>query len=303
MSENFVQKFVDILRGKIKIKISMEKNPLFDAKYRDELDGCLIPYMKKCKIEEIAPDIKTLILGNSHGVYGYIPDKEEFNFCMPSQDLYYSLQLYEKYRFACSNLDTVILFYSVFSPGFEVHKTSEKYRCVWYGKFFGIACTDMESEKIFQKIIKKLKCKTDKFCKSIEIPDNYRGENINSAEMLINQDNIEDAVRKRALSHFKNNIRSNNSDKYLIELSEKVKQDNHRLIVVVAPMREDYRYWLASDEVLFRDLYKISKDKQFKVLNFYGDKSFTNEDFFDYDHLNTAGADKLTKMIKESIRK
>ena len=69
----------------------------------------------------------TLIVGSSHGLYGYRAEGPEFNLCDVSQDLYYSYRLY---ALSCDfpQLKTVVLFYSVFSPGHVLEKNGRKYK-------------------------------------------------------------------------------------------------------------------------------------------------------------------------------
>ena len=66
-------------------------------------------------------------------------------------------------------------------------------------------------------------------------------------------------------------------------------------------MHEDFKKWLTSDKILFNELYNLSISENFEILNFYNNKLFTNEDFFDFDHLNSIGANKLTDLIHKYI--
>ena len=120
------------------MSLSLQENLFYDAHYRDIYNGYTLYYLKFKSLENKLSGIKNLILGSSHGVYGFLPNNNEFNLCFPSQDLYYALKLYEKYRFKCHNLRTIYLFYSVFSPGFELAESNEKWRCTWYQMFFNI---------------------------------------------------------------------------------------------------------------------------------------------------------------------
>lgn len=81
--------------------------------------------------------IETLILGSSHGLYGYRAEGSEFNLCDVSQDLYYS---YHLYALSCDfpQLKNVVLFYSVFSPGHVLEKTAENVKCLFYKELYHI---------------------------------------------------------------------------------------------------------------------------------------------------------------------
>ena len=92
--------------------------------------------IKKESFNNIKSNIKTLVLGSSHGGYDFNPLflKNSFNMSLPSQDLYYSYHLYKKNN--TKKIKNIILFYSVFSPGFSLIKTSEKQRALLYKLIF-----------------------------------------------------------------------------------------------------------------------------------------------------------------------
>lgn len=115
------QKVIDVFRGKYQNK-------------RDFITAA----MKYWGLNKNISTIKTLVLGSSHGQYSYIPDDSEYNIALPSQDLYYNYKIYEKYADKMKNLEEIVLFYSVFSKGFEVEKTSARFICLYYAFLFNI---------------------------------------------------------------------------------------------------------------------------------------------------------------------
>ncbi len=115
----------------------------FRYKYKGEY---IFAVKKKYFFEKNKDKINTIILGSSHGQYAYLPENiEEFNMCLPSQDIYYSKKLYEYAIKNVKNLKNIILFYSVFSPGYEMDKTNERFRCAHYLFLYGILPNNIKS--------------------------------------------------------------------------------------------------------------------------------------------------------------
>lgn len=70
-------------------------------------------------------EINTLILGSSHAEYGYRPTRNnEINLAFPSGDLYYSYRLFQNVNKNSPNLRNIILFFSPFSSGFYIQRSS-----------------------------------------------------------------------------------------------------------------------------------------------------------------------------------
>ncbi len=169
---NFFQKVIDILRYKYY--------------YKNHFDTI---YKKHLSLENNINKIQTLVLGSSHGHYAFLPKEEtEFNLSIRSQDLYYSYKLYQKYASKLSNLKNIILFYSVFSPGFEIEKTSNRFLCIPY-----IFIYNIYSKSIVRNITFLIECiyRSIKFFNyesdiRKNIDKSYRGEPCNDEEMFKN---------------------------------------------------------------------------------------------------------------------
>lgn len=281
----------------------MNKNAKFDlCCYDDKYNGLRLPFMKALAIMACADKVENLVLGSSHGGYGYIPQPNEFNLCFPSEDLYYSNALYRKYKNKLSNLQNIILFYSIFSPGSSLIKSSENWRCCHYKMAFGINSPSKDFDKLIELQTELIKKQKDYFeIANIKPKTDYRGANIDLKGKAMTPIKNVAALRKRVLSHIKCNLRNHDQNKYLKKLIEVGHKDGRNVFIVISPLRKEFRDYLANYEVLFDDLLKITKEYKVRILNFFEDKRFKAEDFFDYDHLNLAGAEKLTNYIRKEI--
>ena len=254
----------------------------------------MLDIMKNIGIKECKNEIENIVLGSSHARHGFIPDVYEYNLGGSSQDLYTSYKLYEwilKNDF--KNLKNIILFYSPFSPGFQLCKTSEAWKCIAYKTFYNI---DFQSElpedaKYLEKklpyVIKNKKC---------DLPENYRGEVFYS-----DKNGFIDiaAIAKRWIKH---NRRNNNQNLYLEKLIEKSNANNHNLYIVIAPLRKDLKLLLPDKEIIFSSLYKLTENHStLKLIDLYNSEDFDVLDFEDTDHMSYTGAKKLTGIIKGII--
>ena len=239
--------------------------------------------------------MKTLIVGNSHGFYGYRAEGglNEINACELSQDLYYSYELYKKNADA-PNLKTVVLFYSVFSPGLIVEFTEEQWRCDFYKFFYNIPYrfhTDAEKEKV----LKGMAAHVETWA-APPLETAYIGNHDYSSFL---PEGI--ALSERVRKHLKNGKRPTNQTEYVRKTALLTKEKGHDLYVVIPPHRSDYTRLLPTPyEGLFPDLRALKQD--FKILSFLGDSRFADSDFGDMDHLNKTGAEKLMGFIREAMK-
>ncbi len=251
-------------------------------------------FVKKSGFINKIDEIETLVLGSSHGDYGFNPeffDKIAYNLCYASQDFYYSYKLYQNFYNKIPKTKNILLFYSVFSAGLELDKTTEYPMCSYYKLLFGIPYkTNNKSYTKFERQLNKNNfghLNTSAYYLGYNNPQFFFGEDY--------------GVINRVKTHLRENQRKNNQTEYINKIFELSKQANHDLTVIIPPARNDYKNNLPDSDFLFEELYNISKNK-FNILNFYNDKDFLFDDFGDFDHLNYNGAIKLTQKIREYLK-
>lgn len=237
--------------------------------------------------------METLVLGSSHGLYGYRADdsRNEVNACIASQDLYSSYEFYKKYAHA-PRLKNVVLFYSVFSPGFITELTTEKGFSDLQRFFFGIPYRfsfDDEKRELFRNLARLV-------AEEREALKDY--SYIGNCEYTFFIPPETDA-ESRVSAHVKHNRRNNNQNEYVKELIQAAGEKNHNLLIVIPPVRSDYAKLLPPFEELFPDLLRLKDDV--RIVSFLNDGDFSDDDFGDTDHLNKTGAEKLTEKIRNHL--
>ena len=264
----------------------------------------LVGLKKKTGLENQLSNIHTLVLGSSHGQYSFVPEKGEYNLCLPSQDLYYSYSLYKKYACQLKNLKKIVLFYSVFSRGMELVKTNEDFRCYHYEKVFGISPSrTCYSKKIHEKYGCYDNCIESK-AQKLRIPKFYRGENPDVKGLNVYRiGSIDPAVRASAA--YKHHQRKIIQDKYIIKMMNLARKNNHHITLILSPAHRDYKKALPSERELFADIFSMicTHDNEMLLLDFYNRDDFSDNEWWDYDHLNPDGAKKFTKIYRSMIEK
>lgn len=255
------------------------------------------PYAaKRASFTKVAGNVRTLAFGSSHGLYGFHAGAGEFNFCEVSQDLYYSFRLYEKHAGTARRLEKIILFFSVFSAGFELEKTGEKERCVFYKTIYGLPYKNREFMPRDERRGKEKQVR--KFLKGATPSGDPAGNCRYDFFFAPGTD-----VRARAEAHLQNSRRENDQMLYFKKLCSLARKKGHALFIVIPPARTDYKSFLPSSRIIFYNLFNKLPPPQegIQVLNFYDDPDFGFGDFGDMDHLNQNGAIKLTQKIKERL--
>ena len=250
----------------------------------------------KYKAFMLCDNIKTIILGSSHGRDGFIPDDTCFNLANSSQDLYRAFKVYEhitNMSDKCKSLQNVILFWSVFHPGLQLEKTKEYLKCIPYKAFYNAQyLVDFPiSDHIYLKQLKKL-------LKRIHVPKDYRGKSFwdirhsadESASILVEK-------------HIKNTQRNNHQIQYLEKMLDLAHKYNHKLYIVLPPYRQDYLECLPDDKKIYFELFDfLDKNPDVRLINIQRDKNFNWDDFDSVDHLNEQGSIKSTKKIMKFLK-
>lgn len=232
-------------------------------------------------------NVEDLFIGSSHIDHGIIPhyfSPNAFNLGSNSQDLKSSFYIYKAVSKACPNLKNIILGYSVFSPGFDVSKTSRDYIFDILNYHFSFTDQDLINRNYLSRF---------RSWERIPVKDETdRNGYLNPTPLKPNN------VEKRVNTHLRENQRDTLQNGYVKKLSIETTKNNHNFYIVLMPARREYSDLLPETEDLFQNLFEIANDLGIPIINFWKDNGFNDSDFSDFDHLNKIGAEKLTSKIR-----
>lgn len=202
------------------------------------------PYAaKRASFTRAAESVRTIAFGSSHGLYGFHAEAGEFNFREVSQDLYYSFRLYQKYAASARRLERIILFFSVFSAGFELEKTGEKERCIFYKTIYGLP---YKNRKFLPRDERRAKERQARNFLTGALPAGDPSGNCRYDFFFA----PETDVRARAEAHLENSRRENDQMSYFKKLCTRARKKRHALFIVIPPARADYKSFLPSSQVI-----------------------------------------------------
>jgi hypothetical protein len=259
--------------------------------------GSKRPMLRACEDQ-----MSTLVLGSSHGDYGFDPQyfPGSFNLCSASQDLRHAHLIYRGLAARCTNLRNLVLYYSVFSSGWNLARNpGEKYASAGLNELFGLGFDyeDAELQAEFLKIKGRLA--------SVNFESAGYSGFITEADRFFFSDDY--GAKRRAEDHLRW-ARLSAENFHLIKLILLAKRCNHKLCIVVPPVRADYREALgARFETIFQPLLEILSDYDFGVdiqlLNAFDCEGFDASVFGDFDHLLPLGRGTalLTTMVRAAV--
>lgn len=250
-------------------------------------------------------DVHTLILGNSHGLFGIKPDLlrvPAYNLCNVSQVFEYDDWLLRHFAPSCKNLRTVVLIVdnsNLFDPPLE---ESESFRCTYYRLYMDYPKHSLFSKYGFElsqmaATMEKVKCwlngESD-MCDSLGWNRNYRVDARDSLNLT------DEVARMAAKRHNAPGMKYAKSNREALFRVAEFCQDNHlRLILMQTPVKVAYSQAVQAPYKSFlqQTLQDCRNKYGAEIADYSADVRFTDEDFYDADHLSNVGAEKFTRII------
>jgi hypothetical protein len=254
-----------------------------------------------------------LIFGNSHTFYGLNPkyfDKPTYNLALISQTLYFDKILFDKYIHKFKNIKCVVLHIEYTSLSEIVDTEENKWRKYYYQTYMNLEVPSINKydfTKYFLSSTRSFNANTKLVLRYlndgtiVDCDENGFGINYTKAkkapllkkDALVRVKNIEDN-----LMNFEDNIVRVQS------IIDACKKRGIKVIVLNMPVSSYF-----SEGVNQFKLKKIQEtcnsvaknNYNVSYLNLFKDKRFTNEDFFDADHLDTEGAKKSSKIVNNFV--
>lgn len=260
---------------------------------------------KRKMLRGMQDSLKTVVMGSSHGDYGFDPDycDSSFNLCCRSQDLKHTFHLYKHVNAIAPNLKNLVLFYSIFSPGNRMENSlGEKDICPALNEIFELGL-DYQDEHLAM-LSDSIKGQLAHFDFDIEGHAGF----FPAAEKFFYPEAY--GAQQRANEHLKLNINSEAQD-FLWDTLMLAKASGQRVYIVIPPVRRDYKAATGRDfNYLFRDLISLVEslntyhpDLKVEMINGFDDEDFKDEHFGDFDHLlpTGKGTEILTGKINRAI--
>jgi len=259
------------------------------------------------KIENSLEDIEVLILGSSHTLYGVNPKffkEETFNLSHVSQTLDLDYQLLSNYIEKIPKLKKIIIRLSYTSLFEKLEFTDEDWRLKNYTIYYNIPIH--KNVKYYSELLSvKLKNNID------IIYDYYINDEdlVNCTEkgwgLLKKHDFDFDIEKSGKISAHKHTI----EDKFLYEenlqllnrIIQICKEKNIEVLLFTPPAYDSYRDNLDLNQLNIMIATGNEVANNYSNCSYYNlleDDLFTKKDFFDADHLNKDGAEKLSKLLK-----
>lgn len=265
-----------------------------------------IPRFRRVKrnkdaLAKLQDEVRTLILGSSHALWGYVAGDSEFNLAEVSCDFRLCSELLQ-YWLPRLSIGRVLLFFDPFSPGNVLVKSPDCYRLIPYCALYGFKypeiaqrtlCGEMRGLDLMES------CRRYVVHGNEDAPSGWRGnlepEDYGTTGLCegFGREQLEARVR----SHLK--LSHGDECRHLKVMRDVLAKRQKELVLIVPPARRDYVQ-------LFRQGHpEPVLPPSFmgcRVLNFMEDSSFCDEDFVDCDHLNQTGARKLSRAVGDALR-
>lgn len=270
---------------------------------------------KNLNIQKKYDTTEILILGNSHTFYGLNPiffDKPAFNLANISQSLYFDKLLFEKHIDKFKKLKYVILNVEYTSLSQLKDTQEDIWRKFYYKSYmnldvpiiskFDYSKCFLSSTRPFNKNIKLI----NRYFLEGTIVDcdvNGFGINYTKEKRLSDIDRIAPNTIKR---HEDNLFDFSQNIAVIQSIINQCKEKNIEVVLVTMPVSKEY-----SKRVKKNKLGKIiktaklfeEKNSNVRYLNLFNDPGFTDNDFYDPDHLHTKGAEKCSLIVNAFIKK
>ncbi len=266
--------------------------------------------VKKQYLDRNSDKVEVLYLGNSHVLYGINPALSQynsFNAAYVSQSLYFDEQILKKYNANWKNLKYIVLPIDYFSLYWKLEESVESWRVKNYTMYWDI-------HKQFNLSL-NFEITTNNLSNNLKRIDEYyrrRISNVNCTQLGYGtnydskspqnqvQSGIEAAKRHLIIdkSYFNENV------EHLKNIISFAQNKELTIILITSPAYKTY-YNNIDTAQLNRTLYEVEKIKKnndnVHYFNFFKDANFLEQDFYDADHLNKMGSQKLTKIMDSII--
>ncbi|MGN6617589.1 MAG: hypothetical protein ACTHJ5_10490 [Ilyomonas sp.] len=265
---------------------------------------------KRNYLDKNAENIKVLFLGNSHFYYDINPaylTSNSFNAAYVSQTWNFDLGILEKYAGKWKNLEYIIIPADYFSFSVNLETTSEDWRVKDYNIYYGIHTTSnpVYNTELFSNKLKnnlqRIYSYYFKHDKSLTC-SNVGWGTVFSSKTKQDIAHLGELAAKRHAARgdrfFDQNIQ------VLHQILAFAEARNIKVLLLSLPVYNTYAANLPPAQLdktirVAGEMEKVYKNSSY--FNLLNDPDFVYDDYYDGDHLNEIGAEKLTKKVDSLI--
>lgn len=261
--------------------------------------------------KENADKIKIWNLGSSHAYFGIDPTylgENSFNGAHVSQSIKFDYYIFDKYIDKMDSLEVLILPISYFTLFSNLEAGIEKWRVVNYSAYniylpnLRTSLHLLSDNKPFNKAVKGfLDMQNDRYCTDLGFGTQY-SYNSRSHNLVATADA---AVKRHTKDEI--NIDILNENKFFLEsICNKCNERNIKVIILTTPTHHSYYNQLNKNQLdITTNICSSLCNKYPNVtyLNWLTDRHFIDGDYYDADHLNNRGAEKMTLLLSDTINK
>lgn len=267
---------------------------------------------KKNYLDKTSNQIKVLLLGNSHIYYGINPkyfSLNAFNASSVSQSLDYDWAILNKYNNKWDSLKYVIIAVDYFSLFSKLETSVEAWRVKNYEIYFGIN-NSYKIQDHSEILSNNLKTNLSRLYSFYFKDDN----NINSSKLgwgtAYNSKTKKDLEKTGKISAERHTIKNdqyvNENIKILESIIKFAKVKGVEIILLSSPAYKTYtrnldKHQLSQTIDTVKKIVNLSSNVIY--LNLLTDDEFTENDFYDADHLNEFGTKKLSLKLDSVLFK
>lgn len=251
-----------------------------------------------------------IVAGSSHAYLGIKPqmlDVPAVSIAYAGQDIYYDSQILLKYLSQANRVKLVIVTLSYISFEYLKEDSVGGKQTAFYQKFWeippptpGFRLADYSAIAMNGIQPSRYYLLTGK-SSGIEIIDDSGGSAIERGTKLYDVRHGEIAVKRHDAELKEKYIAQNRQ--YLDELFTELKLRNIQAVLVTTPNFHTYYDNLNPERYLRmqNEIQSLQQKYGLEYYNYMKDERFVAEDFGDSNHLNTQGAEKFTRILKNEV--
>ena len=266
--------------------------------------------LKSSYLEKHSDSIQVLILGSSHAFAGINPSyisMKSFNASYVSQSIDFDYEILKKFEANWHRLKVIVMPVSYFTLFSNLETGKEKWRIKNYNIYYGMNVSrkiEYNSELFGSSLVSNLE-KMFAFYKDRK--SFITGSNLGWGE-LYNSKNKKDLFNSAIVAanrHNSNNYENWNRNQQILQsIILFAKEKGIKILFYTPPAYYTYYERLDEDklDVTLKHMYKVQEIfDHVRYINFLKDSSYTQNEFFDADHLNEIGARKFTIILDHLI--